>query len=188
MIFSSYFPIPFSLHKLHTPNIFRKQTVTPTSSPTSSPTTSPTSSPTSSPTLPHVVSPNPPPSGGLPALGGDGCMLNVINAPDNGCPVHMPYCMEGIDGNGVCSECRNDNADCKTSAPYCVRVMNSAFACAECNITDGASCPGGETCGTPSCISDMMQYCSKDHDADWNCDYMRSILPSSAPTDDEDED
>ena len=144
-------------------------TMAPTLAPTSS---SPMSAPTRQPTIPpnHPIVP---PSGGLPVVP-ETCSSDS-DCEECECGRH---CM-AIKGysDGVCSECRNDDADCENSpnGPYCV-AGPSWFACANC--TDDNSCPDGQTCGIPVCILDMAVYCSDNHDADWNCDYM---FPSSAP-------
>ena len=151
--------------------------------PTRSPTSSPTSPPTSSPTL-APVSPGPPPSGGTPFVPtpSGGCTLNdPIGA--NNCTIEAPYCMLGYNKETICSACTGLDSDC-TNTPhangqYCVTAFTqSGYACAECKINGTVSfgCKGTQTCGTPRCVADLIEYCSEDHDAD------RCLTPTSAPT------
>ncbi len=140
-----------------------------TSSPTSPPTSSPTSSPSSK-------SPVPASSGGIhfiPTPIGMCTLNNPIGA--NGCTNEVPYCML-INNKTVFSACTGLNSDCvKTSnanGQYCMDAFTqSGYACAKCSLNDTGSfgCKGIQTCGTPSCIADMTEYCSEHHDIDWGC-------------------
>jgi hypothetical protein len=155
----------------------------PQKKPTSSPTSPPTSSPTSSPSI-AAVSPVPPSSGGIhfiPTPSGRCTLNDPIGA--NGCTNEVPYCML-INNETVCSACTGLDSDCvKTSnanGQYCVDAFTqSGYACAKCSLNDTGSfgCNGNQTCGTPSCIADMTEYCSEHHDVDWGCP-----TPTSART------
>ena len=163
-------------------DISQKPTRSPASRPTSSPTSPPTSPPTSSPTF-SPVSPVPPPSGGtqfVPTPSG-GCTLNPANGAGNNCPDEVPYCML-INNETICSACTGLDSDCG-SGKYCARAFTpSGYACAECktNGTVSFGCSGTRTCGTPSCIADMIEYCSEDHDADW-CPRSPTTAPTRTP-------
>jgi hypothetical protein len=141
--------------------------------PTCSPTTPLKSPPTSSPTFAPGVSPVPPLSGGtrfVPNPSG-GCTLNPANGAGNGCSIEAHYCMVMVINNeNVCSACTGLDSDCNENAngTYCVRAFTqSGYACAVCSLNVTGSCSGNQTCGTPSCIADMIEYCSEDHDAGW---------------------
>jgi hypothetical protein len=152
--------------------------------PTRSPTLSPTSPPMSSPTF-APVSPGPPPSGGTPFVPtpSGGCTLNNLIGVNN-CNIEAPYRMLGYNKETICSACTGLDSDC-TNTPnangqYCVTAFTqSGYACAECKINGTVSfgCNGNQTCGTPRCVADLIEYCSDDHDADW-C----PPTPTSAPT------
>ena len=142
----------------------------PRKKPTSSPTSSPTSPPPSSPT----AVPGSPPSGGTPVTPtpSGGCKLNPANGGRKNCPIEAPYCMLGYNNNTICSTCTGLDSDCtdthNANGTYCVRALTqSGYACAMCSLNVTGSCSGYQTCGTPSCIADMIEYCSEDHDADW---------------------
>ncbi|KAL3816320.1 hypothetical protein ACHAXA_008391 [Cyclostephanos tholiformis] len=134
-----------------------------------------TRTPTSSPTSSRPVPPAPPVSGDMPVSTG-GC------SRDSDCPKGAPYCMMK-EGENVCTACRNSDSDCVTSADglYCVAAYTqSGFACAACR---SGTCPEGQSCGIPSCLPDMVQYCSANHDAE-DCGYMipTTAAPARPPT------
>ena len=153
--------------------------------PTRSPTSSPTSPPTSSPTFAHV-SPGPPPSGGTPFVPtpSGGCKVNVPIRVNN-CPIEAPYCMLGYNTETICSACTGLDSDCTSTGQglYCVRAFTqSGYACAECKLNGTVSfgCNRTQTCGTPSCVADLIEYCSEDHDADW-CPPTPTRKPTRTP-------
>lgn len=69
--------------------------------------------------------------------------------------------------NGVCGECEIDIDTTGNDAerPLCVDQGNGIAVW----VCDDSSCAAGTSCGSPSCIADIGNYCSADHDTDHGC-------------------
>ena len=71
----------------------------------------------------------------------------------------------------LCAKCNPMNdagCDENSSAPFCA----IGFGYVECTCLIDSDCSQDEKCGVPrpSCVADIMQYCSKNHDADYGCE------------------
>ena len=69
---------------------------------------------------------------------------------------------------GVCGECDLGTTGNDDERPLCVDQGNgiAVWGC------EDSSCASGTSCGSPSCIADIPNYCSADHDTDHGCSVL----------------
>ena len=80
----------------------------------------------------------------------------------------LPFPTTGTNSKKLCAKCNPmNNAGCDedSSAPFCA----IGFGYVECTCFSDSDCDQGEKCDVPSCVADIVQSCSEDHEADWGC-------------------
>ena len=80
----------------------------------------------------------------------------------------LPLPTTGTNSKKLCAKCNPmNNAGCDedSSAPFCA----IGFGYVECTCFSDSDCDQGEKCDVPSCVADIVQSCSEDHEAEWEC-------------------
>jgi len=89
--------------------------------------------------------------------------------------------------NNICGFCDDSTCDANSNRPNCVAEDGRASYC---GCTSDNDCDDNESCGVPSssCVADITNYCSANHDADYGCglvnllDGERVSLTCKVPT------
>ena len=74
--------------------------------------------------------------------------------------------------NNVCGFCDDSTCDANSNRPNCIAEDGMASYCGCINDDD---CGLGESCGVPSCVADITNYCSDGHDVDYGCDLVNLL-------------
>ena len=71
--------------------------------------------------------------------------------------------------NNVCGFCDDSTCDANSNRPNCISEDGRASYC---GCTSDNECGPNESCGVPSCVADITNYCSDGHDVDYGCDLV----------------